>query len=52
MLTDVDAVYKNWGNSNARALRRIAPKDIAKLFICTRFNGAKSSGCHSACRAD
>ena len=31
MLTDVDAVYKHWNESNARAIQRITAKDIAKL---------------------
>ena len=28
MLTDVDAVYQNWGKANARAIKRISPQDI------------------------
>jgi len=28
MLTDVDAVYQNWGATNARAIKRISPQTI------------------------
>ena len=28
MLTDVDAVYQNWGKANARAIKRISPQAI------------------------
>jgi len=31
MLTDVDAVYQNWNEANARAIKRISPKAI-KIF--------------------
>ena len=30
MLTDVDAVYKNWGEAGAAAIRRISPEDIRR----------------------
>ncbi|WP_455366723.1 carbamate kinase [Kaarinaea lacus] len=31
MLTDVDAVYKDWNQADARAIRRIAPEAITEL---------------------
>jgi carbamate kinase len=31
MLTDVDAVYKDWGKAGARAMRRISPRRIGEF---------------------
>ena len=31
MLTDVDAVYRDWGTPNARAIRRAAPQALRRL---------------------
>ena len=44
MLTDVKAVYTNWGKPDARAIRRTSPEAIESLSFRGRLDGAKSGG--------
>ena len=41
MLTDVDAVYQNWGEVNARAFKRIAPQAIKAFSFAAGSMGPK-----------
>jgi carbamate kinase len=41
MLTDVDAVYKDWGKSGARAIRRISPRQIREFSFAPGSMGPK-----------
>ena len=41
MLTDVDAVYHNWGEANARAIKRITPQDIKAFSFAPGSMGPK-----------
>lgn len=43
MLTDVDAVYAGWGTDDARALHRVAPKDLAAMSFPAGSMGPKVS---------
>jgi carbamate kinase len=47
MLTDVDAVYENWGKPGAKALRRISPEAIAELSF---ESGTMAPKVAAACR--
>ena len=35
MLTDVDAVYKDWGQPNAAAMRRISVREVSQYAFAT-----------------
>jgi len=41
VLTDVDAVYKDWGEPSRRAIRHISPKEIAKFTFSAGSMGPK-----------
>jgi carbamate kinase len=41
VLTDVDAVYTEWGTSNARPIRRIAPRGIRRFTFAPGSMGPK-----------
>lgn len=41
MLTDVKAVYENWGKPEARAIRRASPDALAKLSFASGSMGPK-----------
>ena len=41
MLTDVDAVYKDWGEPGARAMRRISPQRIREFSFAPGSMGPK-----------
>jgi carbamate kinase len=41
LLTDVDAVYLDWGKSRQRALRRVTPKDLADERFAAGSMGPK-----------
>jgi len=41
MLTDVDAVYQNWGEANARAIKRISPQVIKAFSFAPGSMGPK-----------
>ena len=41
LLTDVDAVYKDWGESHARAIRRITPERLRKFCFAPGSMGPK-----------
>ncbi|MDT8317227.1 MAG: carbamate kinase [bacterium] len=41
MLTDVDALWKDWGKPNARAIRRISPGDLRRISFATGSMGPK-----------
>ena len=41
MLTDVDAVYQNWGEANARAFKRISPQGIKAFSFAPGSMGPK-----------
>jgi len=41
MLTDVDAVYQNWGETNARAIKRISPQAIKAFSFAPGSMGPK-----------
>lgn len=47
MLTDVDAVYADWGTSNASPIRRISPEDLAGRSFAAGSMGPKVE---AACR--
>lgn len=41
LLTDVDAVYKDWGESHARAIRRITPERLGEFCFAPGSMGPK-----------
>lgn len=41
MLTDVDAVYRDWGGPDARAIRRIAPRALGAFSFAAGSMGPK-----------
>jgi len=46
MLTDVDAIYKNWGQSNAAAIRRISSREVSQLAFAA---GSMAPKVEAAC---
>ncbi len=46
MLTDVEAVYKDWGQSNAAAMRRISPREIRQFAFAA---GSMAPKVEAAC---
>ncbi|MBV1788139.1 carbamate kinase [Marinobacterium sp. D7] len=46
MLTDVDALYDNWGLSDARAIRRIAPQELRTRYFA---EGSMAPKVRAAC---
>ncbi len=41
LLTDVNAVYQNWGEANARAIKRISPQAIKAFSFAPGSMGPK-----------
>ena len=43
LLTDVDAIYQNWGETNAFALPRLAPDEVNRLALAAGSMGPKAA---------